>query len=70
MGASKTGNGEKRKRSIRLSESWGKEPKECVVEWREEKRKVKKCIIQRKKKVNKEFGREMNEDVNGSRKLF
>ena len=34
------------------------------------KRKVKKCIIQRKKKVNKEFGREMNEDVNGSRKLF
>ena len=36
----------------------------------EKKRKVKRCIIQRKKKVNEQFGRKMNEDVNGNRKLF
>ena len=33
--------------------------------YREEKRKVKSCIYQSKKKVNLEFGRKMNEDVNG-----
>ena len=37
---------------------------------REEKRKVKRCIIQGKKKVSEQFGREMNEDVNRNRKLF
>ena len=31
---------------------------------------MKRCIIQKKKKVNKQFGRKMNEDMNGSRKLF
>ena len=30
----------------------------------------KRCIIQSKKKVNEQFGRKMNEDVNGNRKLF
>ena len=34
------------------------------------KRKVKKCIYQRKKKVKEQFGRKMNEDVNGNKKLF
>ena len=34
------------------------------------KRKIKRCIIQSKKKVNEQFGREMNEDMNGNRKLF
>ena len=29
----------------------------CVEAYREEKRKVKRCIIQRKKKVNEQFGR-------------
>ena len=38
--------------------------------YREERRKVKMCIFQIKKKVNKQFGRKMNEDVNGDRKLF
>ena len=38
--------------------------------YREEKRKVKRCIIQCKKKVNEQFGRKVNEDVNGNRKLF
>ena len=38
--------------------------------YREEERKVKMCIIQSKKKVNEQFGRKMNEDVNGNRKLF
>ena len=32
--------------------------------------KVKRCIYQSKKKVNKQFGRKMDEDVNGKRKLF
>ena len=34
------------------------------------KRKVKRCIIQNKKKVNEHFGRKMKEDVNGNRKLI
>ena len=42
----------------------------CMEAYREKKRKVKRCIIQRKKKVNEQFGRKMNEDVNGNRKLF
>ena len=37
----------------------------CMEAYREEKRKVKRCIIRSKKK-----GRKMNEDVNGNRKLF
>ena len=47
------------------------ETKERFMEaYREEKRIVKKCIIQSKKKVNEQFGRKMNENVNGNRKLF
>ena len=42
----------------------------CMEAYREEKRKVKRCIIQRKKKANKQFGRKTNEDVTGNRKLF
>ena len=43
----------------------------CMEAYREEKRKVKRCIIQRKKKkVNEQFGRKIKEDVNGNRKLF
>ena len=38
--------------------------------YREEKRKVKRCIYQSKIKINKHYGREMNKDVNGNRKLF
>ena len=30
----------------------------------------KRRIIQSKKKINEQFGRKMNEDVNGNRKLF
>ena len=41
---------------------------------REEKRKVKRCVFQSKKKVNEQFGRkmyeDMEEDVNRYRKLF
>ena len=44
------------------------EAKERRMEaYREEKRKVKRCIIQSKKKVNEQFGRKMNEDVNGNK---
>ena len=35
-----------------------------------EKREVKKCIYPNKKKANEQFGRKMNKDVNGNRKLF
>ena len=38
--------------------------------YREENRKVKRCIYQRKTKVNELFGRKINEDMNGNRKLF
>ena len=42
----------------------------CMEKYREEKRKVKRCIYQGKRKVNEEFGKKRNEDVNGNRKLF
>ena len=42
----------------------------CMKAYRKEKRKVKRCIIQDKKKVNEQFGRKMNENVKGNRKLF
>ena len=46
----------------------GEEAKErCIEAYREEKRKVKRCIIQSKKRVNEQFGRKMKEDVNGNR---
>ena len=38
--------------------------------YREKKRKVKRCIYQSKKKVNEQFGRKVNQDVNGNMKLF
>ena len=38
--------------------------------YREEKRKVKRCILQSKEKVNEQFGRKINEDLNGNRKLL
>ena len=47
------------------------ETKERSMElYREEKRKLKRCIIICRKKVNEQFGRKMNEDVNEKRKLF
>ena len=42
----------------------------CMEAYREENGRVKRYIIQSKKKVNEEFGRKMNKDVNGNRKLF
>ena len=42
----------------------------CMKAYREEKRNVKRCIIQSKNKVNEQFGKKTNEDVNGNRKLF
>ena len=38
--------------------------------YKEEKRKVKRCIYQSKKEVQEQFGRKMNQDVNGNRILF
>ena len=42
----------------------------CMEAYREEQRKVKSCMYPSKKNVNEQFGRKMNEDVNGNRKLF
>ena len=42
----------------------------CLEVYKEEKRKVKRCIYQSKKEVNEQLGRNMNQDVNGSKKLF
>ena len=42
----------------------------CMETYKEEKRKVKKCIYQSKKEVIEQFGRKMNQDVNGKSKLF
>ena len=41
----------------------------CMEVYREEMRKVKRCIIQSKNKVSEQFRRKMNEDVNGNSKL-
>ena len=46
-----------------------KKQKKDVWGLTERKRKVKRCIYQIIKKVN-EFGRKINQDVNGNRKLF
>ena len=42
----------------------------CLQFYKEKKRKVKRCIYQRKKEVQEQFGRKMNQDANGNRKLF
>ena len=42
----------------------------CMEAYRDEKIKVKRCIYRSKKKVNEQFGRKMNEYVNGNMKLF
>ena len=57
-----------RKEVLAASDEEAKE--RCMESYREEKRKVKRCIIQIKKKLNEQFGRKMNEDVNRNRKLF
>ena len=47
-----------------------KRQKKDVWKHTEEKRKVKGRIYQSKKKANEQFGRKINEDVNGNRKFF
>ena len=42
----------------------------CIKIYKEEKRKVKRCLYQSKKEVNEQFGRKMNHDVDGNRNLF
>ena len=49
----------------------GEEAKErCMKAYREERKKIKRYTYQNKKKVNEQFGRKMNEDLNGNRKSF
>ena len=47
-----------------------RQKKDVGEAYREERRKVKGCIYQNKKKVNEQFGRKMNQGVNRNRKLF
>ena len=48
-----------------------KEAKERYLEpYKEEEWKVKSCIYKSKKDVKEQLGRDMNQDVNGNRKLF
>ena len=42
----------------------------CLEVYKEEKRNVKRRIYQSKEEVQEQFGRKMNQDVNGNRKLF
>ena len=42
----------------------------CMEAYIEEKRQVKSCIIQSKEKVNEQYERKMNEDVNGNMKFL
>ena len=42
----------------------------CMEDYREKKRQVRRCIFQSKNEVGEQFGRKMNQDVNGNRKLF
>src|SRR5678815_5295144 len=42
----------------------------CLELYKEEKRNTKRCICRRKNEVNEQFGRRMNGDLQGNRKLF
>ena len=57
-------------RQVLLTNKEEAKGKICMGAYREEKRKVKRCIYQFKKEVNEQFGRKMNQDVDGNRKLF
>ena len=46
------------------------ENEKCLEGYKEEKRKVKRCIYKSKKEVHEQFGRKMIQDVNRNRKLF
>ena len=41
----------------------------CPENYKEENRKIKRCIYQRKKVVSEQFGRKINQDVDWN-KLF
>ena len=42
----------------------------CLKVYKAQKRKVKRCIYQSTNEFQERFGRKMNQDVNGYRKLF
>ena len=58
------------KEVLAVTNEKAKKKKRCMEPYREEMRKVKRCIYQNKKKVNEEFGKKMNQDVNRKKKLF
>ena len=58
MGAGETGNSGKCKRSMRLSESWGKEPRECAW-WNDDI----KAAVSRKEAVWKRVLAASNEET-------
>ena len=42
----------------------------CLEVYKEENRKIKRYMHKSKKEVHEQFGRKMNQAVNGDRKLF
>ena len=72
------GNGEVKAAVKRKDSAWNEvlgvrdegTKERCIEAYREEDRKIKRCIYQSKEKINEQFGRKMNEGVNGNRKLF
>ena len=55
----------------RSIENYDEEAKEkCLEVYKEEKRKVKRFLYNSKKDVQEQFGKKMNQDVNGNRKCF
>ena len=46
------------------------EERKTYEKYKREKRRVKSCIYQSKKKTNKHASRKMNQDVSRNRKLF
>ena len=53
-----------------LAASDEEEKETCMQANREKKREAKRCIYQSREKVIEQFGRKMNEVVNGNRKLL
>ena len=63
----------RRKKDVREKGCWQLAMRQKKDVWKRIERRremLKRCTTQSKKKVNEQFGKKMNEDVNGNRKLF
>ena len=57
-------------KEIRLRGRRHWEQKKGIRTFAKKKKKVKRCIYQSKKEVNEQFGRKMNQYVDGNKKSF